>query len=227
MPLSCQSPYAGGLRASVVAGEDEQGVLLLPNPLQGGLDLAHDVFSLHDEIPIFAEPAFAFPLGRRQNGRMRRPQGHVEEKGLLLALARLDIVNRLTGQAGKHIDWRVMGDDLVVLNYRLHVAGVMEATKMIEAPVKGTVGDFGSHGRGVMLLSRILFSALGIEIFEIKVPLSDYRRVITLLLEKARHRGPILGNQTGREPLNDSGLQLGTPTIATGQKTVPGGRAYR
>ena len=66
-----------------------------------------------------------------------------------------------------------------------------------------------------------------IEIFEIKVPLSDYRRVITLLLEKARHRGPILGNQTGREPLNDSGLQLGTPTIATGQKTVPGGRAYR
>ena len=118
-----------------------------------------------------------------------------------------------------------MGNNLVVLDHGLHVSRVMESAKMIEAPVKRTVGNLGSHGGGIVLLSRILIPALGIEIFEIKVPLSNDRRVIALLLEKARNGGPVLGNQTGSEPLNDAGLQLGAPTVAPGQYAVPGGRA--
>ena len=227
MSLLGQVSNASGLRTTVVTGKDEQGIVRFSNPFQSGLDLAHDVFSLHDEIPIFAKATLPLPLGGRQNGRMRRPQGHVEEKGLLLALARLKVLDRLTGQAGKHVDRRVMGDDLVVLDHCLHVAGVVEATEMVETPVKRTVGNLGSHGRSFVLLSRILIPALGVEILEVKVPLAYDRRMIALLLEKARNGGTALGNQTGSEPLNDSGLQLGTPTVAPGQKAVPGGRAYR
>ena len=68
------------------------------------------------------------------------------EKGFLLALARLQVLNRFTRQTGKHVDGRVMGDDLVVFDHGLHVSRVMEAPKMIEASVEGTIGNLGSHG---------------------------------------------------------------------------------
>ena len=112
---------------------------------------------------------------------MGRTEWHVEEKGFLLALARLQVLNRFTRQTGKHVDGRVMGDDLVVFDHGLHVSARDGSPKMIEAPVKGTIGILAPTG-GLVILPRILLSALGIKVLEIEVPLSDDRRVVALLL---------------------------------------------
>ena len=156
---------------------------------------------------------------------MGRAQRNVEEERLLFALARLNVLDRLAGQAGQHVDRRVVGDDLVVLDHRLHVAGMMKAAEMVEAAMKRTVRNLRPHRRALELFSGILFPALGIQILEVEVPFADDRRVVALLLQETRHGRAVLGDKTGSKALDHALLEAGTPTVSPRQQTIPRGSA--
>ena len=75
---------AGGVRAgAVVAGEDEQGVLVESCVLQGLIDLADNIVELHDKISVITVAAFAFECFAWNPGAVGDGGGVIEEEGLL------------------------------------------------------------------------------------------------------------------------------------------------
>ena len=60
-----------GLRATVVTGENEKGVVKLTVLAQGGVYFSEDIVCLHHEIAIRAQTAFSLPLGAWDNRRVR------------------------------------------------------------------------------------------------------------------------------------------------------------
>lgn len=72
-------------RATVVAGEQEQGIAVNVVVFQGGEDLADVVVGLDDEVGIRIDSADAAKRRDRYDGSMRRGQGEVEEEGRAVA----------------------------------------------------------------------------------------------------------------------------------------------
>jgi hypothetical protein len=70
-------------RAAVVGGENHQRVASDPGFIERGQQRAYTGVGLHHEIGVSAKAAFALPLRRGHNRRMRRTEREVKEKRLL------------------------------------------------------------------------------------------------------------------------------------------------
>src|SRR4029079_19807289 len=69
MTVGSQFVELGLWRTTVVAGEDDQRVLLELVPLEGRENLAHGCVGLHDEVGVRIDAALSEPLVGRQNRR--------------------------------------------------------------------------------------------------------------------------------------------------------------
>ena len=59
-----------GWGATIVAGEDDEGIFTEIGFIQSGEDLADGVVGLHDKVAVGAKGTFALPLGRGEDGGM-------------------------------------------------------------------------------------------------------------------------------------------------------------
>ncbi len=128
-----------GFGGSVVAGENDQGVVGQPVAFQCFRYFDDDMVGLHHEIGVRANATFALPLGTRHNGVVWGSQWDIKEEGFLFACPRLDILDRLLGEPGQHVDFIVVFDDTIVLNDRFHISRMMKAVIEIETPSQWSV----------------------------------------------------------------------------------------
>ena len=67
--------------APIIAGEDNQRVLVNSTLLKCIQHLAHNGIGLHDKISVEIQPTFPFPLFIHRKRCVRRSKWHIEKKG--------------------------------------------------------------------------------------------------------------------------------------------------
>ena len=93
-------------RATVVARHHHDGVVVEAGFLQGVEDGAEGRVGLHHEIGVWVYATFAAPFCGRDDGRVRRIQRHVEEKGFSIfgvLRAGFDVADSALGQLWKDV----------------------------------------------------------------------------------------------------------------------------
>ena len=224
-------------RAAVVGGEDDERVGGEAVFVEGGENVSDDGVGLHDEITVGAEAAFALPLGRRENRRVRRRERDVEEKrlpGFRGGGVFGDVADGLTLEAWEHLDGRETFDDAVVFDEAGHRAGVGAAPEVIEAARDGTADDTGADREAGVAHLRFFRGCGGCRCSwrgrtlgeKSEVPLADGGSGVAIFLQQGWHGETILGDEwriVGA--VEHALLEPAAPRVTTGEQAVARGRA--
>ena len=238
-------PFGG---TSVVAGEENEGVVVYACLLDRGQEFAHMSVRLHHEVRVGVHLAGSF-VGRDGHDRgMRSGQGQVKKEGFLGFGPFLDVGDAFLEE---------MGQDLVDMEIGTYwplavpTVRVLVAVHAFLAVGEGSdlAGIHPSVGRHV---ERSAMAVVAVEAIDVRtilhrfgkvdvlpfaflfvyagpvpaqMPLSDHLSVVSGLLEKVGDGCPLGGDQVVARSAQDATGQAGSPIVASGQNAVPGGRA--
>ena len=92
MPFSCHFGDTSGGRATVVGGEDYDGIGVYAVALQGFAHLSHYIVHHQDEVAVITQPGFSFEGFGGQDGGMRGGQWQIEEEGAFVLRVAVNVV---------------------------------------------------------------------------------------------------------------------------------------
>ena len=205
--------------------------------VEGGENFSDDGIGLHDKIAVGTETAFALPLGRRENRRVRRREWDVEEKrlpGFRSGGVFDDVADGLALKAREHLDGRETFDDAVVFDQAGHRAGVGAAPEIIEAARDGAADDTGADREAGVAHLRFFRGGGGCRRSwrgrtlgeKAEVPLADGGGGVAVLFEEGGHREAIGGDERRIiGAVEHAFLEPAAPRVTTGEQAVARGRA--
>lgn len=103
MPLSCHFGDTSGGRATVVGGENYDGIGIYAVAPQGFAHLSHYIVHHQDEVAVITQSGFSFEGFGGQDGGMRGGQGQIEEEGAFVLRVTVDVVYCAVGQVGQTV----------------------------------------------------------------------------------------------------------------------------
>ena len=238
-------------RATVVAGEQEQGIAVNVVVFQCGEELADVVVGLDDEVGVRIEAADAAKRRNRHDGSMRRGQGEVEEEGRAVAgggSAGLDVLNGFVEDVRQNlVDVKVGADG----SFSIPAVAVLAFGNAFFTVGRG--GDApGIHPNirrhiqraavGVVLMEsvdvRAVFHWLGKVDFRIvcavcrgfmpvptKMPLANHGGMIAGGLEEMADCGAFGRDEVFASAVENAAGKPGTPVVASGEQSVASGSA--
>lgn len=103
MPFSCHFGDTSGGRATVVGGENYDGIGIYTVASQGFAHLSHYIVHHQDEVAVMTQSGFFFEGFGGQDGGMRGGQGQIEEEGAFVLCVAVDIVYCAVGQVGQTV----------------------------------------------------------------------------------------------------------------------------
>ena len=215
---------------TIVAGEENQGILVDAGLLEGGEQIAHVAIHLHHEIGVGVDLAGSLERGNWHDWRVRCRQRKVEKERLFRLRPFLDVGDALVEQMGQYIvDVEIrahgalsvptiavllagnalhavrQGRDLTGVdpNVRRHVEGSAMTVVAVETIDVGAVLD----RLGKVDVLPLLFLLVDAGPVPTEVPFANHLGMVSGLLEQVGNGGPLGGNQ----------VVAGSPQHAPGQ----------
>ena len=238
-------------RATVVAGEKEQGIAVDAVVFQGGEDLADVVVGLDDKVGVRIEAADAAKRRNRHDGSMRRGQGKIEEEGRAVAgggSAGLDVLDGFVKDVREDlVDVEVGADGA----FSIPAVAVLAFGNAFFAVGRGGNAP-GIHPNirrhvqraavGVVLMEavdvRAVFHRLGKVDFRVvcavcgsfvpvptKMPLANHGGMVAGALQEMADCGAFGRDEVFASAVENAAGKPGTPVVASGEQSVASGSA--